>query len=405
MGRALLFIAMMVGAIYGGMILRLQNRILKLPEVKVEHLVQKEAESVSDFVLRAAIKNAGTWGVLDLDASNPTITKTFDDYTIGHVTIQSIEFTRLAENQYKAVTNVTGNLMGKQVTHPAEIAFDLTVSNTWEPNLFYYQIDIPQFNPHFNTVPDSSPHGNHGAPNGTMRTRPRSVGSRGWKSAQFGPNNGTNTNAYIDFPGSTSTVVSTQFTLIAYAQIARGSTTGTLIWMPSDPYDTNTASGSHPGQNLRYKPTGAIWYENNRIYYSATTENYEQLTVTTPFTPSARHPYNDDDLWVYFALTYNSGVLKAYMDGNLVGTATANTPAAAMPSDYGFTLGRRDLRPEGNYSRSDFQYLTGLMEHIGMYNRALSPAEIQGVNSNIYGLGTGTGFTSIGNAEIKYIRD
>ncbi len=70
--------------------------------------------------------------------------------------------------------------------------------------------------------------------------------------------------------------------------------------------------------------------------------------------------------------------MKAYIDGELKGTATAPTPAPAITNEYGYSIGRRDIRNPTNPPESDFMYMQGLIDEIGLYDRTLSDEEIMG---------------------------
>ncbi len=105
------------------------------------------------------------------------------------------------------------------------------------------------------------------------------------------------------------------------------------------------AVDEHPGQNLRYKPTGGIWYQGGNLHFTSVNTAYTQTTITVPFTPDGKWPHNKDK-WHFFGLTYNNGILKAYVNGVLRGTAY-QAPLPAINSTYGFTLGRKDIRNLG----------------------------------------------------------
>ncbi|MDP2173360.1 MAG: LamG-like jellyroll fold domain-containing protein [Candidatus Cloacimonadaceae bacterium] len=392
MGRAILLISLMVGTIYGGIMLRMQNRILKLPQMKIIQLIEKESECVSDFALRTAVRNSVDLGIQAQAGTLVNLTQRFTNYQIGNCTLDSIQYIFTGSGtQYRAITHVRGNLHGAQIYYPAEIAFNFPMSSLiGKPNAFYLEMDQPQFNPspNFNHVIDTSPNANHGMFWGDVTTRPMGQGVNGWKCASFGSGGG-----WIDFAGHSSMVVSSNFSLISFAKIREGRSVSTIVWLASNPYDTNVASGINPGQNLCYKPTGGIWYSGGNIHFSAVNTAYQQATVSVPFTPLGRWPHNRDQ-WIFFGLTFADGVLKAYINGLPVGTATTSLPLPAIPSTHGFSIGRKDIRNLGAGGVSEYMYMFGLIDQVGLYRRTLTDSEMNGIYNEI-----------ISPASMKYIKD
>lgn len=392
MGKVMLVVVLLIGTIYGGIMLHLQNKMLALPQLQVRQLIQKEAESVSDYALRMAVRNSVQLGLLADAGAIIDTTVYFNNYRMGHCVIDSIKYTFNTGTSYRARSYIHGSLQGINISYPAEIAFEFPSSALMTgPNCFYLQMDQPQFNPSHNwdNVIDSSPNHNNAAFWGDIATRPKGQGANGWKCASFGITGG-----WIDFAGNSTTEVNSNFSIISFAKIRKEATNSTIIWMSSDPYDTATSSvGSpHPGQNLRIKPTAGIWYSSGNMYFSAVNTAYTQSTVTIPFVPKGKWPHNRDQ-WVFFGLTYNNGVLKAYIDGLPVGQSTAGYPLPAMTSSYGFSIGRRDLRGTG-ISFNEYMYMFGLIDQVGLYNRTLTDQEMYDL---YYGI--------LNPASMKYIRD
>ncbi|MDZ4122108.1 MAG: LamG-like jellyroll fold domain-containing protein [Candidatus Cloacimonadaceae bacterium] len=187
--------------------------------------------------------------------------------------------------------------------------------------------------------------------------------------------------------------VNSNFTIVSFAKIIAGHPAATLVWLPSNPFDTGVAVDGNPGQNLRYKPTGGIFFSGGNMHFTVTTQGYHSVTVSVPFTPDGEWPHNRDP-WHFFGLTYGGGVLRAYINGVLRGTATAPGNQNALTNTYGFTLGRKDIRVLGAGGTSEYMYMLGLMDQVGLYNRTLSAAEMY----NFY--------TAVINpADILYIKD
>lgn len=392
MGRAVIIIALLIGSVYGGIMLRMQSRMFKLPQMQVKQYIEKEAESVSDFALRSAIRNSVFLGLQANAGTITNLTQNFNNYGIGNCVLDSIRYTFTGvQGQYRAQSYVRGALHGKNVEHLAEIAFSFPVSSLFgKPDCFYLEMDQPQFNPSpsWNHVIDTSGNNNHGWFWGDVTTRPMGYGANGWKCASFGSAGG-----WIDFVGNATTEVSSNFTLIAFAKIREGSSVSTIVWLPSDPYDTASPGLGHPGMNLRYKPTAGIWFSGGNLHFSSVTTAGLQSTVSIPFTPLGRWPHNRDQ-WVFMGLTFANGTLKAYINGLPVGTSSSGGAFPAIRSRYGFTIGRKDIRALGSGGTSEYMYMFGLIDQVGMYRRTLTDAEMLGLYSDI-----------VSPASMQYVKD
>ncbi len=373
MGRTALILVVLMSTIYAGIMINLQRRLYDLPRIISRNMLQKEAESVSDYALRTAVRNSVFHG---LQAEPGVLTQVhipYTNFTVGNCIIDSINYVFDAHySRYLAQSFVRGSLMNQEISYEAEIAFDFPIpgSVAGTPNVFYLEMDQPQFNPSFNRVYDTSPNANDGFFWGDVTTRPMGSGANGWKCASFGIGGG-----WIDFPGSGSTVVSSAFTILTYAKIRQGHANATLVWLASNPFDTGSSSAAGPGHNLRYKPTGGIYFTGGNMVFTATTSGHHVVTVTAPFTPDGKWPHNRDP-WHFFALTYNMGTVRGYINGVLVGTAYAPGVMEALPSIYGFSLGRKDIRVLGPGGNSEYMYMYGLMDQVGLYNTALTADQI-----------------------------
>ena len=170
---------------------------------------------------------------------------------------------------------------------------------------------------------------------------------------------------------------------------------------PSNPSDAT----------LRNKPSAGIWFVPNSsssasgTMHFAVTQNdasKTMLEVTAPYTRTADifwfllgFPIYTGHLeyeWNSFGLTYNNGVLKGYINGALVGTS-AGTNVRAYPSTYGMSIGRKDLRG-GSFSSSDYRYFCGVIDQIGMEDKALAPSEMLSWHNGV-----------LSPAKIFYVKD
>lgn len=396
MGRSMLIVVVLMSTLYAGIMITLQRHMFSVPDIITENMMMKQAESVSDYALRTAVRNSVRLG---MQASPDSVWRwldTYNNFNVFNSRIDSIRYAFVASaNRYRAQTYVTSRIMGHSTQYRAEIAFNFPlIEAVGNPNCFWLRMNQPQFNPseNWNQVLDSSPNANHGLFYGDISTRPHGEGADGWKCASYGSGGG-----YITHPGNASMEVNSNFSLVTFAKIRQEATSSTIVWLASDPYDTNTPTtdefGSHPGQNLRIKPTAGIWYESGFMYFSAVTTTYNQVTISVPFTPSGKWPHNKDQ-WIFFGLTYNRGVLKAYINGALVGINYSGWPFSAITNRWGYSIGRRDIRRTSGMATGWFRYMFGLLDELGLYNRTLSDAEMAGWYNQV-----------INPANIQYIRD
>ena len=396
MGRSILILVLLMTTLYMGVMISLQRKMMDLPDIIADNLIMKQAESVSDYALRTAVRNSVSLG---MQASPDYVwywTEHYNNFNVQNCVIDSIKYDfAYSSSRYRARTYVRGFLQGREVPYTAEIAFNFPlIQAVGTPNCFYLECDQPQFNPseNWNQVWDSTENHNDGLFLGNISTRPMGEGANGWKCASYEDGGG-----YIYNLGHPSMSVNTNFTMISFAKIRKGQTFATVAWMASDPYDGTTAYTDadgvyHPGRNLRLKPSVGIYYENGYMYFTSVNNVYNQVTVTAPFTPEGKWPHNKDQ-WIFMGMTYNRGIVKGYINGVLVGTNFSGFPYAAIPTNYGYSIGRRDLRG-GTFSNTDYRYMFGLLDQIGLYNRTLSEAEMAGIYNQI-----------INPANIQYIKD
>jgi len=372
-----------MSTLFAGIVINLQEKMLNLPDVMARNMLWKEAESVSDYALRTGIKNAGLMGFSVPVEGQYNFTQNFNNFRIGHCTIDSIRYSFVeGADHYRAQTTVRASLHGINLTYPAEMAFNYPITAiVGTPNCFYFEMDQPQFHGSNEWIRDTSGNNYTGEPHNAVSTRPHGSGANGWKCSSF-----DGSDDYIDIrcePGCTEhpvLVLTDEVTLVAFAKIRTDTNTnqGTILWVPSDPYDTGSPSGIHPGGNLRNKPTAAIWYNdaNNSVHFAVTLNNGPRTYVEAivPYTALGEWPHNKDP-WHQFGLTYNGWTLKAYINGIKKATVLAPSYAGVIPNRYGISVGRRDLRTVGT-TNSEYKYFKGLLDQVGMYNRALTEAEM-----------------------------
>lgn len=397
MGRSMLIVVLLMSTLYAGIMISLQRRMFSVPDIITRNMLMKQAEGVSDYALRTAVRNSVSLGMQASPDSVLHWETHYNNFNVFDCQIDSIKYAFVEDaSRYRAQTYVTGQIMGRSTQYRAEIAFNFPlIQVVGDPNCFWLRMNQPQFNPSepWNQVNDSSANHNDGLFYGNISTRPMGQGADGWKCASYEAGGG-----YICHPGNASMEVNSNFSIVSFAKIREGHPAATIIWLASDPYDTNspftdTLGVYHPGQNLRLKPTAGIWYENGYVYFSAVNTVYNQITISVPFTPAGQWPHNKDQ-WIFFGMTYRYGVLKAYINGLLVGTDYSGWPFPAITNTYGYSIGRRDVRNISGLAIGYYKYMFGLLDELGLYNRTLSDAEMAWWYQQV-----------INPASIQYIRD
>ncbi|MDD4309901.1 MAG: hypothetical protein PHO32_05930 [Candidatus Cloacimonetes bacterium] len=397
MGRAMLLVTVLMASLYAGIMTTMQRNILSLPNIISRNMLSKQAESVSDYALRTAVQNSIAYGQMAGDEALMIWNDYYTNFNIQNCKIDSIKYSFVGgtTNSYRAVSYVNGSMMGKTTHYRAEIAFSFPIVALLAMDYcIYLEMNQPAFNPswQWNEVIDTSDNENDANFSGNVDTRPHGTGVDGWKAASFGEASGGAIDGVIWHEGNETMVVASNFTLMAFAKINKGRTAATLQWLPPDP-DDPAVSGLGWG-NVRRKPTGAIWLLNNTIYFTATTVDGVTVQVTAPHTPDAKWPHNKDP-WHHFALTYNKGQVKGYIDGVLKGTSQNILYPWYKPSaiqNKGFYLGREYYG--ASQSGDTFHYMYGMMDQAGLVPRTLTDAEIATYVAQV-----------INPATISYIRD
>lgn len=399
MGRSMLITIVLISTIFAQIVITLQRHLQKLPDLISRNLLVKEVESVSDYALRNSMRNAGSMQALNQINGQTSYTWRFNNFQIGNCFVDSTRYVFVGStSHYKVTTWVRGISQGRTISHTAEMAFYYPVGTIGgKPNVFYYEFEeflyFPWLFEENRYVVDSSPNGytaeNH---NYIVSCTVPWGGAFSQYTAQF---NGYDGYFSVGENGEAANIrTGDVFSIVGFAKIDKNgrlfysSNQGTLIWIASDPYDTNTASGSHPGKNLRTKPSAAIYYStsDSKIHFVATLNNTAKTTMDlgVSYTRTASthiwglgilNPSHTSYPWVSVGMTFNRGILKAYINGNLAGTLNSGQAYGAIPSEYGMFLGRRDLRGSG-ISYNDYKYYTGLLDQVGMTDRVLSDAEM-----------------------------
>jgi hypothetical protein len=391
----MLIVSVLMVSLYAGVMTTLQRNILSLPNIISRNILNKQAESVSDYALRNAVQNSIYYGMQAGESSLIKWKEAYNNFNIQNCKIDSINYTFVTgtTNSYRAISHVSGNLMGRTVKYRAEIAFSFPVSAILDMDYcIYLEMNQPAFNPGVgDTVWDTSDNDNDANFAGNVDTRPHGSGVDGWKCASFNESSG-GIDGRIWHDGNATMVISSNFSVIVFAKVNTTTAKGTMVWLPPDPADPSIASlgwGS-----VRKKPTGAIWYQNNVVYFSATTVDGVTVQTSAPFTFDAVWPHNKD-AWYHFALTYNRGQVKGYINGVLRGTAQNSLYPFHKPSaiqNKGIYLGREYYGT--TQSGDSFAHLIGMMDQVGLVPRTLSDAEIATYVNQV-----------INPTTIQYIRD
>ncbi len=107
-----------------------------------------------------------------------------------------------------------------------------------------------------------------------------------------------------------------------------------------------------------------LGYRNSQFCFAINSRGSSKLTYL-----NAPRPF-DPGIWYFVVGTYDGTEQRLYVDGALVATAREQQGDIVMPEDTAFVLGA--------YRDKDELYgLTGQLEQISLWNRALTEAEIQ----------------------------
>lgn len=349
MGRTMLIVILLMGAVYTGLIGGLQERMLYIPEIISRNIIRKQAESVSDYALRLAIKNGDylrSTQMAEHDTSSTVFTYTEDnEYRIQDSRIDSLTFvfesaTGSADNlikRYIATSYVTGELMGRSIGYEAKVAYELSMAKTFD-NIYYNYYAMDDV-PWKDLINDSSGNGYEAVRVGkNLKSSPHGV--NGGRYATFG-GRGSNEATYLYYTDSPVSVQETM-TLSTWARLAQGYDRMTLLWLPPDITDPDY-TGGYSGMNFHQRPTAAIYYQKPNIKFLANTVDGQQLEVSYPITVDTKVNQLHKENWDHFSVTYDRGILKGYVNGDLVGTAVATNYPINMVKNHGFYLGREHI--------------------------------------------------------------
>lgn len=190
---------------------------------------------------------------------------------------------------------------------------------------------------------DSSVVGNDGTPyNGATFSPDAKVGTQ---AGSFSPN------SYVSVYNNASLKLTSTMTLSAW--INPGDTTNYRQIV------SNFAYGGYAYQ-MGLAPTGKL-----RIDVSKDGTSYECLiSSTSPISANT---------WQHVAATFNNGALKLYVNGVEIASNTTTFSILNSKTSVPLTIGR---------SPDNIQYFKGLIDEVLIYNRVLSPTDIQGLYRN-----------------------
>lgn len=420
MGRMSVILIILITTIYAAILTSLNRHIAGVPEVLIHNQLMKEAENVSDFALRNAIRNAGSVEFLDSYlhgenfADEISFTQTFNNFHVGNCVIDSLKYSYTnSQDHYKVKSYIRASLQGVNVARDAEMSFNypfLTIGAS-KPNIIYLEMErltlFPWLFQNNNRLPDSSGNNYETTTEGfTLISATVPWGGAFSKyCAKFdGRNDYILVKPQIDSTGVDSLNTDNSFSYLTFAKICkngyygRPNDQGTLLWIPSEPNNSG----------MKNKPCAGIWYDTSdgKVHFAITQNDASKtkLEVAAPHTRTAVvyyrwlwffHMFNlqfYEYPWCSYGLTYNAGVLKAYINGIKVGTVNGAN-VRAYPSLYGMSIGRRDARWSGA-GLDEYKYFCGVIDQTGMHDRALTDLEMASWHKGV-----------MSSTMIKYIRD
>ncbi|MDZ4182329.1 MAG: hypothetical protein U1B83_05570, partial [Candidatus Cloacimonadaceae bacterium] len=63
MGRSMLIVVVLMSTLYTGIMMSMQRSLFSLPDIVSRNMLQKQAESVSDYALRTAVRRSVSLGM------------------------------------------------------------------------------------------------------------------------------------------------------------------------------------------------------------------------------------------------------------------------------------------------------------------------------------------------------
>lgn len=432
-------VVILVSTVYAGIIINVQREMYKLPEVIVANFINKEAENVNDYALRAAVRLGTT--DYTLPSGVDTLTVFFNNYKQGNVSIQKIFYRRLTDasgDYYEARTFIQGVMQGDTLNYTGQIAYDYPDSPVDGPIALYNEYNAQTHANH--ELPDQS-----GNSNGPMPGMVVAVGGAAYdnvtsysplgldkyfdggggthKCIKFGSNqtNGKNhQGGFVQVPRPDAANYNdlldrlktyNEFTVAIYVipekvktndrnvtnqgspyNVNNRGNVGTLYWAATNPFNAKFGDFAYD------KPAVAIWYDNYNLANDTVTMHF-QVTIDdgtaagelmTIDRPGCRVYSNlSQGIWHMYTLTFNNGVMTAYYDTQIIQTKTAQGGFTNIkPNDFGFTLGVRDIRADGltptqvKHSATNYMFYNGLMDQISYWDRGLSALDVENWYNN-----------------------
>ncbi len=339
----------------------------------------KTWQGALDYV---ACLNANNYlGFRDWRLPNRKEIRSLANHELNYPALQSDHpFTNLQSNYYWLSTTVAGKTSYAWHSHTS--SFHLgnefaksgsyyvwpvrggTVNNTSYGLVAYYP-----FNGNAN---DESGNGNHGTVNGATLTTDR-----------FG-----NTNMAYNFNGSSNKIYSTVDSKASISQVT------VLAWINSKGtggYATPTIAGvfSSGSQNPYYALNLELYtsYPRRPQFYAATTSVVASVGTNTRV---------NDNNWHHVATVFDGSQVNVYLDGKLDNSQSFPYTLRSFTSAV-LAIG---------YSEGNYDWWNGAIDEVRIYNRALSPAEIQTLYAT-YTLtatktGTGTGTVTPNTGTINW---
>ncbi|MCK9309068.1 MAG: LamG domain-containing protein [Candidatus Cloacimonetes bacterium] len=423
MGRSVLLSVMLMTTLFAAILVSLNRNMIQFPRVMVRNALNKEAENVSDFALRNAIRNAGSQEFLQSYLEGEhfedelKFTQVFHNFKIGNCTIDSLRYSFVnSQGNYKVKSFIRASMQGVNVSRDAEMAFDyplLTLGGS-KPNIIYLEMERLLLFPwlfHDRELPDSSGNGYSGTAGGfslISATIPWGGAYSKYCTKFNGIDNYISVDPQVDpATGVDSLSTDNSFSLLIFAKLDKNGyralftnydkNQGTLLWIPSEPESAT----------MKLKPCAGIWYDkaDGKMHFAVTQNDVGRtmLEVKVAHTRTAviwnfilGIPFFNLSFaeypWCSYGITYNSGTLKGYINGVNVGTVSG-TNIRAYPSLYGMSIGRRDIRVAG-VKYDDYRYFCGVMDQSGMHDRALTAGEMKSWHNGV-----------MSATLIKYIRD
>ncbi|HOA29687.1 MAG TPA: hypothetical protein PKL34_06590, partial [Candidatus Cloacimonadota bacterium] len=139
MGRSMLIVVVLMSTLYAGIMITLQRHMFSVPDIITRNMLMKQAEGVSDYALRTAVRNSVSLGMQASPDSVLHWKTVYNNFNVFNSRIDSIAYNFVeSSSRYRAQVYVSGRIMGRTTQYRSEIAFNFPlIEAVGSPNCFW----------------------------------------------------------------------------------------------------------------------------------------------------------------------------------------------------------------------------------------------------------------------------